>query len=47
MYEEVVEIEKFDDEALAVLHNPDKNSQTEIGCRLDWTRTYLKKAGYL
>lgn len=47
MYEEVVELEKFDEDTLAVLHNPDKSSQTEIGYRLAWARTYLKKAGYL
>ena len=47
IYEEVVELEKFDDETLATLHNPEKSSQTEIGYRLAWARTYLKKAGYL
>lgn len=47
MYEEVVELEKFDEDTLAVLHNPEKSSQTEIGYRLAWARTYLKKAGYL
>lgn len=47
IYEEVVELEKFDEETLAVLHNPEKSSQTEIGYRLAWARTYLKKAGYL
>lgn len=35
IYEEVVEIENFDEETptLAVLHNPDKSNQTEIGYR--------------
>ncbi|MFV9989285.1 MAG: winged helix-turn-helix domain-containing protein [Coxiella endosymbiont of Dermacentor nuttalli] len=47
IYEEVVELEKFDEEILAVLHNPNKNSQAAIGYRLAWARTYLKKAGYL
>ncbi|WP_419798707.1 MAG: restriction endonuclease [Terasakiella sp.] len=47
IYEAVIELEKFDDETLAVLHNPEKSSQTEIGYRLAWARTYLKKAGYL
>ena len=47
IYEEVVELEKFDEETLAVLHNPEKISQTEIGYRLAWARTYLKKSGYL
>jgi restriction system protein len=47
IYEAVVELEKFDEDTLAVLHNPDKSSQTEIGYRLAWARTYLKKAGFL
>ncbi|REE69177.1 restriction endonuclease [Pantoea ananatis] len=47
IYETVVDIEKFDEETLAMLHNPEKSSQTEIGYRLAWARTYLKKAGYL
>lgn len=47
IYEEVVELEKFDEQTLAVLHNPEKSSQTEVGYRLAWARTYLKKAGYL
>lgn len=47
IYEAVVEIESFDEETLAILHNPEKSSQTEIGYRLAWARTYLKKAGYL
>jgi restriction system protein len=47
IYEGVIELENFDDETVAVLHNPEKSSQTEIGYRLAWARTYLKKAGYL
>lgn len=47
IYEAVVELEKFDEDTLAVLHNPEKSSQTEVGYRLAWARTYLKKAGYL
>lgn len=47
IYEEVVELERFDEDTLAVLHNPEKSSQTEVGYRLAWARTYLKKAGYL
>lgn len=47
IYEKVVELEKFDEKMLAILHNPEKSSQTEIGYRLAWARTYLKKAGYL
>lgn len=47
IYEAVVELEEFDEETLAILHNPEKSSQTEIGYRLAWARTYLKKAGFL
>jgi len=47
IYDKVVELEKFDEKTLAVLHNPEKDSRTEIGYRLAWARTYLKKAGYL
>ncbi len=47
MYEEVVEQENFNEEIIVILHNPEKSSQTEIGYRLAWARTYLKKAGYL
>ncbi|MFU0778481.1 MAG: Restriction endonuclease [Citrobacter braakii] len=47
IYETVVDIKKFDEETLAILHTPEKSSQTEIGYRLAWARTYLKKAGYL
>lgn len=47
IYEAVVELERFGEETLAILHNPEKSSQTEIGYRLAWARTYLKKAGFL
>ncbi len=47
IYEKVVELEKFDEETLDVLHNPEKSGHTEIEYRLGWARTYLKKAGYL
>jgi restriction system protein len=41
------EIAHLTDEQLAVLHNPDRGSQTEVEYRLAWTRTYLKKYGLL
>lgn len=47
IYEEVITLEKLDEETLAVMHNPEKSNQTEIGYQLGWARTYLKKAGYL
>lgn len=47
IYEEVIELEQYDDAVLSVMHAPEKTSQTEVGYRLAWARTYLKKAGYL
>lgn len=41
--DKVTEILHLSDEQLEVLHNPEKGGQTEIGYRLAWTRTYLKK----
>ena len=41
------EIARLSDDQLAVLHNPDRGSQTEVEYRLAWTRTYLKKYGVL
>jgi restriction system protein len=47
IYDKVVEQEKYSDEVLAVVHEPDKSTQTEIAYRLTWARTYLKKYGLL
>ena len=44
---EVAEIMQLSDEQLELLHNPERSSQTEVGYRLAWTRTYLKKYGVL
>ena len=44
---EVAEVMRLSDEQLEVLHNPERSSQTEVGYRLAWTRTYLKKYGLL
>lgn len=41
------EIAQLSDEQLEIPHNPDKGGQTEVEYRFAWTRTYLKKAGYL
>ncbi|MBN1653126.1 MAG: restriction endonuclease [Deltaproteobacteria bacterium] len=45
IYEKVVEIEEISDDILAKLHDPGHSSQTEVGYRLAWARTYLKKYG--
>jgi len=47
IYETVIEMQKIDDELASVPHNPDKSNLTEIGYRMAWARTYLKKFGFL
>jgi restriction system protein len=47
IYAKTVDIIGLSEEVLARLHNPDKSSQTEVGYRLAWARTYLKKYGLL
>ena len=47
MENEVAEIMHLSDDQLELLHNPERSSQTEVGYRLAWTRTYLKKYGLL
>lgn len=44
---EVIEIAGLSDEQVEVPHNPDKGGQSELGYRLAWARTYLKKYGVL
>lgn len=47
IYEKVIEIEDISEEIASVPHNPEKSNLTEVGYRLAWARTYLKKYGYL
>ncbi len=47
IYEKVLELENISEELSSILHNPEKGNGTEIGYRLAWTRTYLKKYGFL
>src|SRR4051794_4196846 len=42
-----VEIADLSPEQLNILHNPEKDSRSEVEYRLAWVRTYLKKAGIL
>lgn len=44
---QVSRIMDLSDEQLAVIHDPERGSQTEVEYRLAWTRTYLKKYGVL
>jgi restriction system protein len=47
IYNKVVELERFSDEVLAQLHDPENSNNTEVWYRLAWARTYLKKYGLL
>ena len=47
IYDKIVELEKLPDEVLAQLHDQERSNQTEVGYRLAWARTYLKKYGLL
>ena len=47
IYAKTVEITELSDNVLAQLHDPEKGSQTEVGYRLAWARTYLRKYGLL
>jgi restriction system protein len=47
IYAKTVEITGLPEEVLAQLHDPEKSSQTEVGYRLAWARTYLRKYGLL
>jgi restriction system protein len=47
IYETVAERSDIPDEVAEIRHNPDKSNQTELGYRLAWARTYLKKYGLI
>lgn len=47
VYAKTVELIGLSEEILAQMHDPEKSSQTEVGYRLAWARTYLKKYGLL
>ena len=47
IYEKVLELQNIDEDISSMPHNPEKSNQTEIGYRLAWARTYLKKYGFL
>jgi restriction system protein len=47
IYERVIQNEKINEEILSVLHDKEKSNLSEVGYRLAWARTYLKKFGYL
>ena len=45
IYEKVIELEQIPEDIIEKLHDPEKSNQTEVGYRLAWARTYLKKFG--
>ncbi len=47
IYDKVVELESIPENVLATLHDPERSNQTEVGYRLAWARTYLKKVGLI
>lgn len=47
IYAKTVEITALPEEVISQLHDPEKSSQTEVGYRLAWARTYLRKYGLL
>lgn len=47
IYSKTVEILQLPEEVLSQLHDAEKSSQTAVGYRLAWARTYLKKFGLL
>ena len=47
IYQRVAENLKLPEDILSVLHDPETSNQTEVQYRLAWSRTYLKKFGFL
>jgi restriction system protein len=47
IYDKVVDLEKLPDGVVSQLHDPERSNQTEVGYRLAWARTYLRKYGML
>jgi restriction system protein len=43
----VIEILNLPEEIQNVPHNPDKSNKSEVEYRLAWTKTYLKKCGFI
>jgi restriction system protein len=47
IYDKVIELERLPDDVVSQPHDEEKSNQTEVGYRLAWARTYLKKYGFL
>ena len=47
IYSKTAEVTGLPEAVLTQLHDPEKSSQTVVGYRLAWARTYLRKYGLL
>ncbi len=47
IYAKTIELAGISEEVASQLHDSDKGNMTEVGYRLAWTRTYLRKYGLL
>lgn len=47
LYDAVVDGMGLTEEQLTIVHDEERGNQTEVGYRMAWARTYLKKTGYL
>jgi len=45
IYDKVIELEAITEDIMSKMHDPERSNQTEVGYRLAWARTYLKKYG--
>ena len=47
IYAKTVEVAGISEDVASQMHDPDKSNMTEVGYRLAWARTYLRKYGLL
>lgn len=47
IYAKTIEVAGISEEVASQMHDPDKGNMTEVGYRLAWARTYLRKYGLL
>ncbi len=47
IYAKTIEVAGISEEVASQMHDPDKGNMTEVGYRLAWARTYLRKYGLI
>jgi len=47
IYSKTIEVSSLSEHVLSQMHDPERSSVTEVGYRLAWARTYLRKYGLL